>query len=28
VGNANFGQVTQSTSLNRKSAQLSARISF
>ena len=28
VGNANFGQVTQSGSLNRKSAQFSARISF
>jgi hypothetical protein len=28
VGNANFGQVTQSSNLNRKSAQFSARISF
>ena len=28
VGNANFGQVTQSPNLNRKSAQFSARISF
>ncbi|HZL53180.1 MAG TPA: carboxypeptidase regulatory-like domain-containing protein [Terracidiphilus sp.] len=28
VGNANFGQVTQSGNLNRKSAQFSARISF
>ena len=28
VGSANFVQVTQSSSLNRKSAQLSARISF
>lgn len=28
VGNANFGQVTQTGNLNRKSAQFSARISF
>ena len=28
VGNANFGQVTQTPNLNRKSAQFSARISF
>jgi hypothetical protein len=28
VGNANFGQVTQSPNLNRKSAQFSARIEF
>ncbi len=28
IGNTNFGQVTQSTSLNRKAAQFSARISF
>jgi hypothetical protein len=28
VGNANFGQVTQTPNLNRKSAQFSARVSF